>query len=121
MEKTGGHAIKEHVGQTINDLTKRVAQNPFIEIASTFTNKRIAINAVKENLKNNAKEIVLWLKNESSAPKTFDFLHKYPIGDAVTKGSRNPVYDLTVSKVVLKKDSTYDLGFKMITAFPIVL
>ena len=73
---------------------------------SSYPNKSTALKAVKENLRNNAEDIAQWLKNDAADPKvSFDFTHKYPIGSGVLQGKKVPIYDLTKSKVVLKKRS----------------
>jgi len=121
MERMGGHTLEKHVGKTNNELLKRVKQSLFIESASTFTNKRIAIKAVKENLRNNAEEIARWLVSNPPLNDqiVIEFLHKYPIGRSILKGKANPIYNLIKSKIVLKPDPTQNLGFKLLTAFPI--
>ena len=120
MERAGGHTLKEHVGQTINDLTRRAAGGK-INAASNFTNKRTAINAVKENLRNNAEDIALWLKSNPSLKDQMvvEFSHPHPIGQGVFGGKKNPAYDLVKSRIVLRPDPTQDLGFKIVTAFPV--
>ncbi|MFC1894575.1 RNase A-like domain-containing protein [Candidatus Dependentiae bacterium] len=120
MEKAGGHTLQRHVSKTNNKLLSRLAKEPNLKFASTFTSKKMAINSVKENLIHNAKNIALWIKSESSAPKTFDFLHKHSIGKSIAKNKKNPICGLTKSRIVLKKNFMCELGFKIITAFPIV-
>jgi hypothetical protein len=120
-EKAGGHTLEKHVSQTVNDLTKRAAQDPTTSIASTFVNKHTAINAVKENLRDNAEEIAQWLKSNpaSKSQLVVDCLHKHPVGSSVSKGNKTPIYDLIKSRVVIRPDPDNILGFKIITAFPI--
>jgi hypothetical protein len=97
-ERAGGHMFEEHVGQTINELTKKAAKNSKIGAASSFPDTRTATKAVQENLRNNAEEIAQWLKSSSTDPKlTLDFSHKYPIGYGVSKGNKTPIYDLARS------------------------
>ena len=118
MKKAGGHTLEKHVGQTNNELILR-AMNSKIGAASSFTNKHTAINAVKENLRNNAEEIAKWLRsNQHIKQKAFEFLHDNTIGYGVTQGKKCPVYNLKVSKVVIEIDKTQDLGFKILTSFP---
>ena len=70
-------------------LIKRAMEGE-VSGASSFTNTRTAINAAKENLRNNAKEIAEWLKNDSVKPKAFDFTHENPIGYGVPQGKKYP-------------------------------
>lgn len=88
-------------------------------MASSFTDTRTAINAAKENLRNNAKEVAQWLKSNPTKPKVLEFSHKYEIGYGVQKGNMPPIYGLKKSRIILEKDSTQKLGFKIITAFPL--
>jgi hypothetical protein len=118
-EKAGGHGLEEHVGQTNQALIKRAMEGE-VSGASSFTNTRTAINAAKENLRNNAKEIAKWLKSDSVKPKAFDFTHENPIGYGVPQGKKIPIYNLTESRIVLLKDEAQALGFKILTTFPIV-
>lgn len=119
MENAGGHALKEHVGLTSDELVLRAARVK-INAASSFPNKRTAINAVKENLRHNAQEIIQWLKNYTNDQKlSLNHSHNFPIGSGVPLGKKIPIHGLKNSRVVLKKDATMELGFKIITAFPI--
>ncbi len=90
MEEAGGHTLEKHVSQTINNLTKRAAQDPKVNVASSFIDKHSAINAVKENLRNNAEEIAGWLKSNPASKDQLvvDSLHKYPVGSSVSKGNK---------------------------------
>jgi hypothetical protein len=118
-EKAGGHTLERHVGKTNNELISRAAQGK-VDAASSFIDKHTAINAVQENLRNNSRDVAHWLKSNMTTPKVFEFSHKHPVGLGVLGGKKNPIYDLTRSKVVLEKDATQALGFKILTAFPIM-
>ncbi len=120
-EVAGGHTLEKHAGKGINKLTKRAAKDPLVKSASSFTDTRTAISAAQESLRNNAREIALWLRDNTSKDKLIiDFSHKYSIGYGVLKGNRTPIYDLTKSRMVLIKDAAQDIGFKILTTFPIV-
>jgi superfamily II DNA helicase RecQ len=121
MENAGGHTLEKHVGRTNNELTRRAARDSTTDVASTFADRNTAINTVKENLRNNAAEIARWLKGNPSSKDHFvaEFLHENPVGHSVSKGNKTPTYDLTKSRVCLRPDPTNELGFKIITAFPI--
>jgi len=120
MEKTGGHAIEKHLFKTNNDLIKRVAKDPFITSTSSFTNKKIALRSIKNNLIKNAKEIVEWLDSNPTKPRRFDLVHHNPVGKIVPKKNRPPLYGLLSSGVVLEKDETQKVGFAILSAFPII-
>ena len=120
MEKAGGHTLKEHVSKTHSELALRVSKIK-IGTITTFTNKRTAINAVKENLKHNAEEIVSWLMTNPpyNTKKSFDSLHSYHIGEGIIKGKKNGLHHLNQSRIVLTPCSTNEFGFEIITSFPI--
>jgi len=119
-EETGGHALEKHVGQTNNELIRRAIQD---EVgASSFPNTSTAIKAAKENLRDNAEEIAQWLKSNPSIKDQIvvEFEHEYPIGYGVSKGNKTPIYNLTKSRIVLRPEPNSELGFKILTTFPIV-
>lgn len=118
MEKTGGHTLELHVGQTYNELLARSFGKRKVDI-TTFKNKELAIRSVKQSLKYNADTIISWLQNSEKDTLILEFSHKHPIGTGVLKGKRTPFYDLKTSRIVLEKDYKQELGFKILTAFPI--
>ena len=120
MEKAGGHTLKMHVSQTNNELILRLAINPKLYATSTFTDKRTAINAVKENLRYNANEIAEWLKSNLTTPKGFECMHKHSLGNGLFKGKKNIIDGLLQSRIVLEKDKKQNIGFKILTAFPTI-
>lgn len=117
MEKAGGHTLERHVGKSYDYLKSR-SLGIKNGSATTFINKRIAIDSVKENMKYNAEKIALWLNNEVEEIAC-EFTHSYSIGKGVFKHKNNPYYDLYKSKMILKKDTQCEWGFKMLTAFPV--
>jgi hypothetical protein len=119
MEAAGGHTIDRRVSKTNEELIKRAIQED-AEAATTFTNKQIAIKAIQENLRKNADDIAKWLNESDTGRKIFDVSHNHPIGKGVLRDKKHVVYNLTNSRVVLIRDSTQELGFRILTAFPIV-
>jgi hypothetical protein len=72
-------------------------------------------------LKNNAQKIAEWLKDYSPKKKmTLEFIHKNPIGGGIPKGKTSLIDGLIKSRVVLEKDVSLELGFKVLTAFQII-
>lgn len=142
MRKYGNRKLKDlkETEKFINFLYYRFIDKPTDLKAKDFTSiedepitmfidKRTATGAVKENLSHNAEEIALWLWNNSSAFKIFEFIHKHPIGYVFLKDKdvspfnlkkSKIAHDLLGSKMILEIDSTQELGFKILTAFPIV-
>jgi len=60
-ENAGGHTIAEHVGKTDAELAARLAREPHIPAASTFTNRAVAENAIAQALEANQAAINAWL------------------------------------------------------------
>jgi hypothetical protein len=120
MEKAGGHTLEKHVGKTHQELLSR-SRGVDKNTISTFANKRIAIDVVKENLKHNAEEISVWLSNNKGLDekKVFHCSHKYTIGNGIMKGKKNGVCELFDSKIVLLPDAKFSCGFKILTAYPV--
>jgi hypothetical protein len=118
MERAGGHTLREHVARSDNALIGR-ALSATVEGASSFMGKRVAIRAVKENLRNNADAIAMWANNSApGSKKPFYFAHAHVIGRGVLQGKTNIIEGLNGSLVVLKNDPSQSLGFKILTAFP---
>ena len=119
MESAGGHTLQKHVSQTNEELIRRAIQEE-VDAATSFTNKSTAIQAVQHNLRTNCKEIAQWLESGAEARKIFDVESAYSIGKGVLQDKSTVIYNLTKSRVVLVKDATQDLGFRIITAFPTI-
>ncbi len=119
MESFDGHTLERHVGKTNEELIKRAIKED-IDAATSFTDKSTAIHAVKENIRKNINEISDWIVNEETHRKMFDAVHVNPIGKGAFGGKKQIVYNLTKSRIVLVRDLSSELGFKVLTAFPIV-
>ncbi len=118
MEKANGHLLEIHVAKKNEDLIKRAIQEGVD--ATSFSNKRIAREAVQQNLRNNADDIAKWLSNEKgNLRKTFEYSHSHEIGKGAVESTKKIKYNLTKSRIILIKDSTMKLGFRILTGFPI--
>jgi len=113
----GGHTIEKHVSMTNEELIRRANQEGID--ATSFENKSTAISSVQKNLRKSADNIEEWLKNTSNQTLTVEMTHQYPIGYGVTANSTNVTYNLIKSRVILIRDDTIDLGFFILTSFPI--
>jgi len=118
MESAGGHTLEKHVSMTNNELISRAIDEGVD--ATSFSNKSTAITCVQQNLRKNADEITNWLKNSlNQNPLVVECNHLHEMGYGAQAGSQHITYGLTSSKVFMVKDSTLDLGFKIITSYPI--
>ena len=120
VSETGkGHTLEKHVSQTNEELIRR-ANKENVEAATSYTDKSTAVKAVKQNLRQNTNQVVEWLNSTSQNPLTIQGKHNFSIGKGVVKGRKNVIYDLSDSVAVLIKDSTNELGFIILTSYPIV-
>ncbi|WP_248565397.1 RNase A-like domain-containing protein [Paenibacillus sp. L3-i20] len=119
MEEAGGHTLERHVSKTNEDLIKR-ANKEDVEATTSFTDKSTAIRSVQENLRKNADGIVKWVNESEKARVVFDVKHDNAIGKGVLQDKKTVKYDLNYSRIVVVKDVNQELGFRIITAFPIV-
>ncbi|MDC2864640.1 RNase A-like domain-containing protein [Bacillus sp. BP-3] len=117
MESNGGHTLEKHVSKSNEDLIKRAIQEDVD--ATSYTNKNTATKAVQENLRKNADEISKWLNEEKGGRKVFDVEHKYSIGKGVLEDKKQVMYNLNKSRVVLIRDSSSEVGFRILTSFPL--
>lgn len=120
VSETGkGHTLEKHVSQTNDELIRR-ANKENVEAATSYTDKSTAVKAVKQNLRQNTNQVVEWLNSTSQKPLTIQGKHNFSIGKGVVQGRKNVIYDLSDSVAVLIKDSTNELGFIILTSYPIV-
>jgi hypothetical protein len=116
-ESRGGHTLDKHVGRSDDELRERLAREPNISAASTWTNQQTAEEAVGETLEHNAK-LDRWIRRSGRKPNlVLDYHGKpdHPVGRCVRQGDRNvqPAFDAVV---VLK--ASRDGGFYVLTTYP---
>ncbi|MGG4348687.1 T7SS effector LXG polymorphic toxin [Bacillus licheniformis] len=125
MEKNEGHLIKKQLGKSNEDLIKR-ANKEGVD-STTFTNKKTATKAAQQGIRKHAKEISEWLNNPDSNPRlVVNTKHDFEIGKGVStknqgfSASKQVTYGLKNSRIILKKDSSMENGYKIVTGFPVV-
>lgn len=111
--------LERHVGKSNDELIKRAIQEN-VEAANSFTDKSTAIKVIQENLRKNADDIAEWLNESDTGRKMFDVSHKNPIGKGALEDKKQVIYDLTNSRVILIRDTTNVLGFRILTGFPVI-
>ncbi len=122
MDANGGHIQQKHVGKSNEFLLRRAAQEN--TAATSFLDKRTAIDTVQQNIRQNADIISDWLNNpNANGFLTIDGIHKYSIGYGVNVNSygtaaKNVTYGLTNSKIFMVKDLSMPNGYRIITAYP---
>ena len=62
-----------------------------------------------------------WLKTNPpcNGKKVFECSHSYSVGEGIIKGKKNALQPLTGSRIILTPCSTNELGFEIVTSFPI--
>jgi filamentous hemagglutinin len=115
-EAAGGHAPARHVGLGDADLIARVGSSPGISGASSFSSRAVAEATTADLLAANSSQVSTWLG--SSGGK---LVLSGPAGGNVRRyvaqGSTT-VIDATGSTVVLVRDASTGVGYRIQTAFP---
>ncbi|WP_375055092.1 RNase A-like domain-containing protein [Zobellella sp. DQSA1] len=115
-ENVGGHLLSKHVGQSEQALMNRLAAEPRISGSSSFYNRATAENAVSQVLDTNQAKITDWL-NSSGGRLRLDHTLPDPAGISVTRGSADAV-DVNSARVILVRDPSTPIGYKILTGFP---
>ncbi len=109
------HTIKEHVNITDDGLLARGVN------ASKYHDLDKATRAVKEAVLNNADDVEAWLRNTSSPNRLiFDTTHSFDLGYGYKVGTVTKITNLRTSRIVIEKSNAFELGFKIITSYPIL-
>ncbi len=110
-ELAGGHTIDRHIVQTLSDLAARD-----IKFASTFSSRATAENAIATAIDVNAPLIQSFLTNGDTR-LAFTTALTAPIGYGTPQGS-TVAQILSTVNVVLIKDASMPLGYRILTAYP---
>ncbi|MCF5370357.1 RHS repeat-associated core domain-containing protein, partial [Pseudomonas sp. PA-4-8C] len=116
-EKSGGHLIKKHIGQTDIQLAERLEWEPNIPAASTFKTLEEAEALVTESLSTHHHEISKFLKGKKDKHIIREHSSS-PLGLSVIRGSTEsvPVYKFIL--VLIKKPKMPN-GYLLLTGYPI--
>lgn len=115
-ENRGGHTLSKHVGRTDAELRERLAREPNISAASTWTDRDAAEITIAEALRAERGRIDNWLRR--GTPRANSALHYNAgrvIGRSLRRGDSRTV-DCTRAVIVLRADG-YD-SFYVLTAYP---
>ncbi|MDF2904357.1 MAG: hypothetical protein K0S25_1995, partial [Bacillus sp. (in: firmicutes)] len=119
MELSGGHTLERHVAQKNENLIKRANQEN-VTSATSYTNKGIALKATKDSIRFHSDDIAQWLNTTKKKRAIFVTAHKFSIGNGVLQGKKQVIYDLHYSKLVIERDDSQKVGFRIVSSFPIV-
>ena len=114
-ELKGGHTIARHVGKTDAWLTNRLANNPTLTQASTFTNTATAENVISQTISSNRADITNWLRNN---PNSKDFALTFEGTKTIGRtADSSGVTNSTNANIVLQRSSD-GKSYYVKTAYP---
>jgi hypothetical protein len=112
-----GHLLEKHVGQSYEDLASRLAKEPKLNAASSFTDRAVAERSVKETIDANRTKIADWLASGSKKPLPISHTMSEPVGISVPRGVPIGVPASNV-KVILIRDAAFPNGYAILTGYP---
>jgi hypothetical protein len=116
-ESRGGHTLARHVGKTDAALRERLAREPGIGAASTYTDRAIAEATVGRVLAEQSQRIQTWAERQGNRPNlalSYKGPAKEIIGRTLSRGRPEPIAS-TDAVVVLRWDGR---GFYVLTSYP---
>ncbi|WOY04382.1 hemagglutinin repeat-containing protein [Dickeya fangzhongdai] len=115
-EAAGGHLIARHVGQSDEQLATRLANDPKVRVASTFSDRAVAESAISNAIGANQSAIGSFMKSNNNQV-VIKYSSPTVIGSSMTRGSTSsqPVSNVTV---VIRKDPTMPDGYRIHTGYP---
>jgi hypothetical protein len=117
-ETAGGHPLERHVFLDAADLHARLAAEPNLREASTFTDMTVAHDAIAQVLEQRAGEIAAWL--QAGAPQgRLALKENYygPTGLLLIRGAADPI-EVAGVLVVIVPDPALPTGYRIQTAYP---
>jgi len=117
--KLGGHTIAKHVGRTETQLRARLAAEPRVQVASTFTNLRTAEDAISKVLRLESAAVKAWAQ---TASPTNGLRLTRDVGIKVGTGVARATGQLThlqKVRVVLVYKNYNGMPYYILTAFPV--
>ncbi len=115
-EQRGGHTLKRHVGKSDMELRTRLAAEPTISAASTYTDRKTAESAVAEALGASQPRVEQWLHRRGGHPNlVLDFDGRQPLGRSLRRNASTSE-PCSHALVVLKWMANDD--FIVLTSYP---
>jgi hypothetical protein len=100
-EQAGGHILRKHVGQSEDDLRRRLRREENITGASTYTDRTTAEHAVGAAIAQSQEQIQSWLRQDRHPNLVLDYDGTEAIGRTMNRGevhSRPCTHALVVLK-----------------------
>ncbi len=116
-ERHGGHLIKKHVGQTPDELRARLAREPDVSAASSFTDLPTAETAVAAAIRAERGRIDRWL---AGGEPRLVFNHRFDreVGITLRRGDNAPRAARGL-RLVLVRDRGEADGWRLLTGYPV--
>ena len=115
-EAAGGHILRKHVGQTDDQLRERLAREPRITGASTYTDRAAAEHAVGAAIAGSKDRIERWLNRSGGHPNlVLDYDSPTPVGRTINRGE-NEAHPCAHVLVVLKYSRPNE--YYVLTSYP---
>ena len=115
-EAAGGHILRKHVGQTDDQLRERLAREPRITGASTYTDCAVAEHAVGAAIAGSKDRIERWLNRSGGHPNlVLDYDSPTPVGRTINRGE-NEAHPCAHVLVVLKYSRPNE--YYVLTSYP---
>jgi hypothetical protein len=115
----GGHTIARHVGKDAAWLAGRLAKDPAISVASSFSSLRDAENHIAAALRAKHHAITQWQQNQHPSRQHFDYDAGHSVGLGVVRG-RSGVQAMTKLRIILIRSVSPTYPFVVQSAFPIL-
>lgn len=116
-ENAGGHLIKDHVGKSREELTRRLISDPKIPFSSTFQNQEIAEAAVSSAIRANTRQIADHVTSQATSNKVIDHTFSSPVGEVIARNSSRFVQTSKL-RVIIKNDDKMPDGYLIVTGYP---
>ncbi|MGA9354311.1 MAG: RNase A-like domain-containing protein [Terriglobales bacterium] len=114
-EAAGGHILRKHVGQSEEDLRRRLRREENITGASTYTDRATAEHVVGATLAQSQDQIQSWLAQNRHPNLVLDFDGTEAIGRTMNRGEVHS-HPCTHALVVLKYAGAN--GYYVLTSYP---
>ena len=117
-EEHGGHTLRKHVGRTDNELRERLADEPNISAASTWTDRRTAEQVVGLALEQNQGKIDRWRSRpgrHANLVIDYDGDPSHPVGRTLQRGEGKSE---PCSHAVIVLRWAGEEGYYVLTSYP---
>ncbi|PJE98245.1 hypothetical protein CUT44_08225 [Streptomyces carminius] len=119
--RNNSHTLSRHVEKTTRDMRARLRAEPGIKADSRFLDEASAQRFADEVLARNQKKIDVWLRSEKNSRPDFSARFDDVTGLVLTREDYlrgYPPKETHGVVVVLKKDPTSDVGYRVLTSYP---